>query len=871
VSAAATSSHGPPRARRRAGPWASAALALVRVALVLPHVALFALVGALTMPPHGAKALLARAPGAAGLARRWREASDAVWARLGRKLLADERDWPMLPPLFAMTAGATASCALQFACPGVHWALLGALHLAVLLGPRSRRYTQFFGIKHCEAHRRRGLFAPPWARLLGRHTEGFLGLLYGNIYGLDYVYHVRGHHAEGGGEGDRQTTLGFDRTSAYHFFRYVGIRHLPTTLGVLPLVYLWRKGKKKDFAKLLAGATAYYAYAGAACWLNWRAALFVVVLPLFINNLFGALGTWLSHAFHDPGAPDTPLYNTLTLIFDTDFLNEGYHLAHHQRPGCHWTELGTSFRAWCGRHTGAEPIVIVGVDWLDLWLLLYVRRRYDLLAQCWQPLRADHASYGSEERIRYLKYRLGRRLPAKAEGLAASSLHPPAPTPMKNLALRPPVGAPLAIRCSVLDQMVGRLAVPVVFFFDRRLDAASLARGLERALAVAPPFAGRLAAVGGALHIHCEGQGVPFRVARSERTLIEAIASVVEDRGGWLIDPVAPARALRGRAPLFTARVTHLADGATALGCCWHHAVGDMHSFMLFVKAWCAAVAGETAPVPLVVEDRAAYLDERVPHGGAAAPGLRRLRAAEIARLAWYLAFEARQKRGLQFYFGEHEITRMCEAYGGRDARVSANDALCAHLADAIGASDPRVPRRRLSIAVNFRGRSGLDPHVLGNMVTSVGIGVKRGEAPAAIAQRLRGALDRFDEDHLDYHATRRFVDAAGAHAFSRCLATWIDPLGRHQVVTNWSKFGVYDVRFEGERPVYFAPIAHTPIPWLGAIVEGFGSRGRIITTALPNEVADALRAPAALERLHRFREPSDPLPELLGRVPGVR
>jgi len=77
-------------------------------------------------------------------------------------------------------------------------------------------------------------------------------------------------------------------------------------------------------------------------------------------------------------------------------------------------------------------------------------------------------------------------------------------------------------------------------------------------------------------------------------------------------------------------------------------------------------------------------------------------------------------------------------------------------------------------------------------------------------------------------------------------------------------------VRFEGTAPIYFAPITELPVPWLGALVEGFEDGGRIYAGALPDEVTAAMLAPSMLERIRRFRDPADPLPEMLTRVGGM-
>ena len=60
------------------------------------------------------------------------------------------------------------------------------------------------------------------------------------------------------------------------------------------------------------------------------------------------------------------------------------------------------------------------------------------------------------------------------------------------------------------------------------------------------------------------------------------------------------------------------------------------------MNGWAAAAAGKPLAEPLIVEDRAAYLDEHLPGDGARAPGVRFLGLAELARSALYLAKDAR-------------------------------------------------------------------------------------------------------------------------------------------------------------------------------------------------------------------------------------
>jgi len=205
---------------------------------------------------------------------------------------------------------------------------------------------------------------------------------------------------------------------------------------------------------------------------------------------------------------------------------------------------------------------------------------------------------------------------------------------MPTQLIKPTPAQRLDIRCNVGDAIVANLAVHIVFFFERHLDPNALSRAFAHALTNLPIFAGRIAMVDGTMRIRCRGQGVPFTSASSRRTLREAIRSASEDTGLWLIDPVNGATARWGWGPLCKVRVTHLADDATAIGFSWHHAIGDMQTLMLFMNAWAAAAADKPLAEPLIVEDRAAYLDEHLPADGAREPGVRCLGLAELARSA---------------------------------------------------------------------------------------------------------------------------------------------------------------------------------------------------------------------------------------------
>jgi hypothetical protein len=409
------------------------------------------------------------------------------------------------------------------------------------------------------------------------------------------------------------------------------------------------------------------------------------------------------------------------------------------------------------------------------------------------------------------------------------------------------------IRCNVGDAIVANLATHVVLFFERRLDPASLTRAFVRALDVAPLFAGRITLRDSRMRIRCRGQGVPFTSTSSERTLAQAIRSTSKDDGLWLVDPVNGITARWGLGPVCKVRVTYLADGATAIGVSWHHVLGDMHTVMLLLNAWAAAAANEPIDEPLIVADRAAYLDEHLPADGAREPGVRCLGLGEFARSALYLAKDAGKQRTLTIPFEDDEIAAMRAVYEDR-VRLSANDVVCAHVSELLMEADAAVDRRTLAIVVNTRKRCGLDSRLAGNIITTLNLDLHRGEAAQSIAERIRRNVDSFADEHCDMRINQRFLDGLGISKAARCVSTAFNPARWNPVITNLSGFGLYRIRFEGTRPLYCTMVMTLPVAGGGALLEGLNGRGLVFQMALPPKEFAAMSSPAMRERMRRFR-----------------
>lgn len=433
---------------------------------------------------------------------------------------------------------------------------------------------------------------------------------------------------------------------------------------------------------------------------------------------------------------------------------------------------------------------------------------------------------------------------------------------MSTQMIRPLHPQRLDIRCNVVDVVLSNVANHLVFFFERRLDTRVLADAFAPALTNLPIFAGRMTLVGGALRIRCRGQGVPFTSVSSDRTLREAIRPVTGDSGDWLVDRVNGATARWGFGPLCKIRVTHLGDDATAIGVSFHHAIGDMQTLMVFMNAWSAAAAGEPLPEPVIVEDRAAYLDEHLPADGAREPGVRCLGLAETARSLLYLAKEGRKQRTLSLYFGDDEITRMREAYGNR-MRLSVNDVVCGHVSEALMNADPAVDRRTLTVSVNARNRCGLDPMLVGNILSALNVDIRRGDTGRSIAERIRHDVDHFADEHCDMRINQQFLDTAGKWRGARCVAIGFNPIRWNPLITNVSGFGAHRIHFEDTLATCCMLVMKVPVAGYGSLIEGPDGRGLVFQMTLPPKDFEAIASPAIREHLHRFQRADDDIPRL--------
>lgn len=128
-----------------------------------------------------------------------------------------------------------------------------------------------------------------------------------------YYHHTKMHHVEGNGPGDISSTLSYQRDSPSHLLHYTS-RFLFTLWYELP-IYFIRKGRRslaiKSFStEILCYTIMAYFY----IFVNAKATVVTLLIPLIQMRIGMAVGNWGQHAFIDRDDPDSDFRSSITLI-----------------------------------------------------------------------------------------------------------------------------------------------------------------------------------------------------------------------------------------------------------------------------------------------------------------------------------------------------------------------------------------------------------------------------------------------------------------------------------------------------------------------------------------------------------------------------
>ena len=302
-----------------------------------------------------------------------RSSSTPIYARWGIALLNDRRDVAFVGLMIECLIACSGGVLLWLS----HLPMLiaGPLYWAALFGWVFDRFTLML---HCTSHR--PLFRPPY-RALNHVIPWLLGPFFGQTPNTYFAHHIAMHHREENLARDLRTTISFRRDCWVDWLRYYS-RFM--FLGLFDLtVYLKNNGRFKLLRNLLLGEGIYWSSMLILAIMR-PAATFVVFLgPLLFIRTLMMMGNWAQHAFVCPEQPDNAYRASIVCVntrYNRRCFNDGYHILHHLKPRCHWSDHAREFERDLLAYGQNDAVVFDGLDFFQVWLCLMLRR-WQILAR----------------------------------------------------------------------------------------------------------------------------------------------------------------------------------------------------------------------------------------------------------------------------------------------------------------------------------------------------------------------------------------------------------------------------------------------------------------------------------------------------------
>jgi fatty acid desaturase len=276
-------------------------------------------------------------------------------------LINDPRDRPFLV-LMALISLTVLPFGLAFYIPGVFSWWLGLAYLSFI---PVFFLDRFILMVHNTSHR--PLFKKRWA-WMNNYILWVLGPFFGQTPETYFAHHIGMHHPENNLEEDLSSTMPFQRDNALHFLRYY---FSFMAFGLPELTrYLTKRDRKKMRTRMLFGEIGWLVAMAALLFVNWRATVVVVILPVVIVRFLMMAGNWGQHSFIDARTPDVAYRNSIVVLdkrYNTRCFNDGYHIGHHIKATRHWTEMPEDFEANRATYAREAAIVFRDVGYFGVW------------------------------------------------------------------------------------------------------------------------------------------------------------------------------------------------------------------------------------------------------------------------------------------------------------------------------------------------------------------------------------------------------------------------------------------------------------------------------------------------------------------------
>ena len=322
------------------------------------------------------------------------------YERFWLRFLQDERDLPFIHLLTRIHL-IVIPWAILFFTPlfqGWIWWLLFIPYAYVSQSYFKGRFGLMF---HCICHR--PMFKKPY-RWMHTYITWFVAPFFGNTPETYFAHHIVMHHVENNLEDDASSTMKYQRDNPVDFLKYFG-RFL--SIGVVDtFLYLFHKKRKKVYLRFTFGEFSFYVFCVLLCFIHFKAALMIFIVPMIYARFIMMLGNWTQHSFLDKNDPDghfSSVFNCINNVYNRNCWNDGYHSIHHFNPALHYTDIPAAFLKNKENFKKHKTFIFDGIHYLHIFVWL-MGKRYDLLAK--YVVNIDNTFSSQEEVIQLMKERV---------------------------------------------------------------------------------------------------------------------------------------------------------------------------------------------------------------------------------------------------------------------------------------------------------------------------------------------------------------------------------------------------------------------------------------------------------------------------------
>jgi len=318
------------------------------------------------------------------------------YERFWLRYMNDKRDLPFIHLLTAIHILVIPSAVILYTplLQGWYWWLLYIPYFYV-----SQMYFKGrFGLMlHCICHRK--LFKKGYHWLF-HYIIWFICPFFGHTPETYFAHHMGMHHVENNMLDDASSTLPYQRDSLRSFLKYylnflfLGFRDT--------FMYFFSRKRKKFYMRLTFGEMSFFVFCIAMCFVNFKATLFLFIIPFLFARLVMMLGNWTQHAFVNLEDLEVNTINCINTNYNKTCWNDGYHAVHHVRPALHYTEIPGEYLKNKDKFAEQKVFTFDGIHYLHIFIWL-MTKRYDKLAK--NLVNVNNMFSSEEEAISLMKAR----------------------------------------------------------------------------------------------------------------------------------------------------------------------------------------------------------------------------------------------------------------------------------------------------------------------------------------------------------------------------------------------------------------------------------------------------------------------------------